>query len=156
MLQTRLLFVYSRPILNTMTNIVQLTLNGKSIDGVLGIRTLDRRMEGADESTELRRFPHPSILESVLANGNNKSCKGEMFLSIRSFLVACCCCLCNSNPDNNNNKWKWNEVMLKLCKTILCSSSRVGLRARVEGMKEKLRSQILKAFLFVIPAYLPR
>ena len=37
-----------------MTNIVQkLTINGKSIDGVLGIRTWDCIMVGEDESTEL-------------------------------------------------------------------------------------------------------
>ena len=44
-------FVYFRPFLNTMTNTVHLTV--KSVDGVLGIRTLDRKMVGADESTEL-------------------------------------------------------------------------------------------------------
>ena len=56
MCQTRPLFVYFRSFLNTMTNIVQhLTL--KSIDGVLGIRTRDCRMVGADESTELKRPP---------------------------------------------------------------------------------------------------
>ena len=38
-----LFFVYFRPFLNTVTNI-----NGKSIDGVLGIRTRDSRMEGVD------------------------------------------------------------------------------------------------------------
>ena len=46
-------FVYFHPFLNTMTNIVQKTINGKSVDGVLGIWTWDRIMEGADESTEL-------------------------------------------------------------------------------------------------------
>ena len=30
-------FVYFHPFLNTMTNIVQKTINGKSVDGVLGI-----------------------------------------------------------------------------------------------------------------------
>ena len=30
-------FVYFNPFLNTMTNIVQKTINGKSVDGVLGI-----------------------------------------------------------------------------------------------------------------------
>ena len=39
-----------------MTNIVQ-KLTFKSVDGVLGIRTLDRRMVGADESTEQWRIP---------------------------------------------------------------------------------------------------
>ena len=39
-----------------MKNIVQnLTINGRGIDGVQGIRTRDRRMVGADESTELWR-----------------------------------------------------------------------------------------------------
>ena len=39
-----------------MTNIAkELTINGIRVDGVLGIRTRDRRMEGADESTELWR-----------------------------------------------------------------------------------------------------
>ena len=48
------LFVYFCPFLNTMTNIVQkLTINGKSIDGELGIRTWDCIMVGEDESTEL-------------------------------------------------------------------------------------------------------
>ena len=38
--QDQPLFVYFRPFLNTRTNIVQnLTINGKSIDGVLGIQT---------------------------------------------------------------------------------------------------------------------
>ena len=40
-----LLFVYFHPILNTMTNIVQ-NLHGKSIDGILEIRTRDRRIVG--------------------------------------------------------------------------------------------------------------
>ena len=47
--QTRPLFVYFRPFLNTMTNIVQhLTIN--SVDGVLGIQTQDCWMVGADKS----------------------------------------------------------------------------------------------------------
>ena len=41
-----------------MTNVAQiLTINGKSVDGVLGTRTQCGRMEGADESTELWRHP---------------------------------------------------------------------------------------------------
>ena len=39
--------------IGTMTNIVQLIINGKSIDGAWGIRTRDRRMDCLDESTEL-------------------------------------------------------------------------------------------------------
>ena len=40
-----LFFVYFRPFLNTMTNIVQnLTVNGRCIDGVLGFRTRDRKV----------------------------------------------------------------------------------------------------------------
>ena len=45
-----LFFIYCRSILNIMTNIVH---NDKSIDGVLGMQTLDHRMVGADESTDL-------------------------------------------------------------------------------------------------------
>ena len=49
-----LLFVYFHPILNTMTNkVLNLTMHGKSIDGILEIRTRDRRIVGADEYTQL-------------------------------------------------------------------------------------------------------
>ena len=34
-----------------------LTINGKSVDGVLGIQTQDHRMIGADKSAELWRPP---------------------------------------------------------------------------------------------------
>ena len=52
------LFVYFCPFLNTLTNIVQyLTINGRSIDGVLGIRTRDYRMVSAADSAELWRHP---------------------------------------------------------------------------------------------------
>ena len=47
-------FFYFCPCLKTMTN---LTLNGRSIDGVIGIRTWDRRMAGEDESSKLWRAP---------------------------------------------------------------------------------------------------
>ena len=50
--QSRPLFVYFRPF--HITNQLQID---KSIDGVLGIRTWGRRMEGADETTELWRPP---------------------------------------------------------------------------------------------------
>ena len=51
--QSRPLFVYFRSFLITIS-IIQIE---KSIDGVLGIRTRGRRMEGADETTELWRPP---------------------------------------------------------------------------------------------------
>ena len=52
--KTRPLYEFFRPSINIMKNIVQnLTINGRGIDGVQGIRTRDRRMVGADESTEL-------------------------------------------------------------------------------------------------------
>ena len=39
---------------NTITNILQnLTVNEKSVDGVVGIRTLDKGLLAAEESTEL-------------------------------------------------------------------------------------------------------
>ena len=43
------LFVYFCPFFNT-TSIIQIE---KSVDGVLGIRTRGRRMEGADKTMEL-------------------------------------------------------------------------------------------------------
>ena len=47
-------FVYFRPFLDSMTNIVHnLTINGTSIDGVREIQTQDRRIVGPHESTEL-------------------------------------------------------------------------------------------------------
>ena len=54
--QARPLFVYFSFFSNDKysTN----TINEKSIDGVLGIRTRGGRMVGADESTELWRHPH--------------------------------------------------------------------------------------------------
>ena len=47
-------FFYFCPCLKTMTN---LTLNGRSRDGVIGIRTWDRSMAGEDESSKLWRAP---------------------------------------------------------------------------------------------------
>ena len=37
-------------------------INGKSLDCRLGIQTQDRKMEGADESTELWRHPASRII----------------------------------------------------------------------------------------------
>ena len=56
--QSRPLFVYFRYFLDTIS-IIQIE---KSIDGVLGIRTQGRRMEGADETTELWRPPNCFIV----------------------------------------------------------------------------------------------
>ena len=50
--QSRPLFVYFRPF--HITNHLQIE---KSLDGVLGIPTRGRRMEGTDETTELWRPP---------------------------------------------------------------------------------------------------
>ena len=57
--QSRPLFGYFRYFLDRIS-IIQIK---KSIDGVLGIRTLGRRMVGADETTELWRPPRngPSL-----------------------------------------------------------------------------------------------
>ena len=54
MVQSWPLFVYFCPFLITIS-IIQIE---KSIDGLLTIRTLGRRMVGADETTELWRPPH--------------------------------------------------------------------------------------------------
>ena len=51
------LFIFVLFSVPTMTNIVQKTINEKSVDGVLEIRTQDRVMVGADASTELLRPP---------------------------------------------------------------------------------------------------
>ena len=49
-------FVYICPLINITINIVQnLTITGNSVDGVLGIRTHDCRMEGGHKSTGLWR-----------------------------------------------------------------------------------------------------
>ena len=56
-----------------MTNVAQiLTINGKSVDGVLGTRTQCGRMEGADESTELWRHPKYCIFYLI-----SSSCPSE-------------------------------------------------------------------------------
>ena len=47
------------------TNIAQIDYNDKSVDGVLGTRTRDGRMVGADESSELWRYPTPLHCLSV-------------------------------------------------------------------------------------------
>ena len=49
---TRPIFVYFRPLINTMTNIVN-NLTIKSIDGALGIRIQEQRLVSANDSTEL-------------------------------------------------------------------------------------------------------
>ena len=54
--QSRPLFVYFRPFLNTIS-IIQID---KSQDGVLGIQTHSHMMVGADKTTELWRPPEHS------------------------------------------------------------------------------------------------
>ena len=49
------LFIFC-PFLNTVTNVVQ-NLTIKSVDAVLGIRTWDSKIVGADDSTELWWHP---------------------------------------------------------------------------------------------------
>ena len=46
-----------------------LTINGRIVDGVLGIRTLNRKMEGADESTapQIRLYHHQNQLKYSLS-----------------------------------------------------------------------------------------
>ena len=60
--QSRLLFVYFRSFLVTIS--IQIEI---SVDGVLGIRTRGRRMVGADETMELWRPPQaPDFLVTSL------------------------------------------------------------------------------------------
>ena len=49
-------FFCFRPFLNTMADIGSTIFDYKSDDGMLGIRTRNRRMDGAYGSTELLRF----------------------------------------------------------------------------------------------------
>ena len=51
--QSRPLFIYFCHFLDTIS-IIQIE---KSVDGVIGIQTRGRRMEGTDETTELLRPP---------------------------------------------------------------------------------------------------
>ena len=45
-----------------------LTINDKSVDGVLGTRTWGGRMVGTDESTELWQHPQKSFLITSVTN----------------------------------------------------------------------------------------
>ena len=98
-----LYFVYFRPFLITIS-ILQIE---KSIDGVLGIWTLGRRMVGADKTTELWR-PIPFW---KLAWTSLDLLKFEIYSSkLKSFFVDCCFfCFCYSrdyplifSPTNTN------------------------------------------------------
>ena len=62
------LFVYFHSLPNATTNIVNLILNRKSVDGVLGFQTWDCRMVAADEFIELRR--HPIVTELFVETKN--------------------------------------------------------------------------------------
>ena len=62
--QTRPLFVYFRPFLNTMTNTIK-NLTIKSVDGLLGTRNRGRQMVDTDESTELWGHPYRQTLDDV-------------------------------------------------------------------------------------------
>ena len=81
--QTRPFFVYFRPFLNTTTNMLQnLTINGRRIDGIFEIWTQDRRMVGADKSTELWR---PCLLNIFWSSGEVDQSKGNVGrLSLKS------------------------------------------------------------------------
>ena len=74
-----------------------LTLNGKSIDGVLGIRTRDHRMIGADESTELCRV----LIPTFVAN--------ELFVKCSKFAV---CKVCHLIPILQFNRPKHGPLHL--------------------------------------------
>ena len=105
---------YLCPFLVAATNITQyLTINGKSVDGVLWIGTLDRRMTGADKCTELWKmclteasrfgkwfcsiclsFELKSTIESNPAFHQN--------FCIRQYMVP-------EKHNNNNPLWKMDE-----------------------------------------------
>ena len=81
--QTRPLFVYFRPFLNTTKNMLQnLTINGRRIDGIFEIWTQDRKMVGTDKSTELWR---PCLLNIFWSSGDVDQSKGNVGrLSLKS------------------------------------------------------------------------
>ena len=56
--QTRPLFIFDHFSLCKDKYVTNLTINEKSIDGMLNSQTWGGRMEGADESTELWRHPN--------------------------------------------------------------------------------------------------
>ena len=77
MSQIRPLFVYFRSFLKT--NIVQYSSIKEYLLGVLGIRTWDRMMVGADKSTELWRLPRFYVI--VYKMGHSR----PLFLYFRLF-----------------------------------------------------------------------
>ena len=89
MCQTRPLFVSFRPFLTTMTNIKQnLTIDGRSLNGVLGIRNRDHRVKGADESTELWR-------------PLSEACFCELFVAVINLLLLLMLRDCNKTSSMN-------------------------------------------------------
>ena len=79
--QFRPLYVYFRYCLDTIS-IIQIE---KSRDGVLGIRTLGRRMVGADETTELWRPPKKEFLVNLFWAGKN-----DWDTIPRKWIYVCC------------------------------------------------------------------
>ena len=75
MCPARPLSLYFRPFLIALTKMVQKTINGKSIDGVLRIRTRDRRMERADLSTDQISFwqRNLNLIPVGLSDGRNRT-----------------------------------------------------------------------------------
>ena len=59
-----------------------LTINDKSIDGVLGTRTRGSRMVGADKSTELWRHPESSNVVSA----HNERIRSKLIFKSQSFI----------------------------------------------------------------------
>ena len=79
---SRPLFVYFRLFLNPMTNIVKnLTINGKSLDDVLGIQTRDHRIVGAIASTELW---HPLLTVFSFTCPSRQSMASLLLVSINN------------------------------------------------------------------------
>ena len=91
--------------------------NGKSIDGVLGIRTRNRSMVGADITTELWRPPTVVKLISLLTH---RSWIGISVTRLWDFLKA----LCNkSSSKSSPNSWWLCGILLLLSKTAVVTLS---------------------------------
>ena len=96
-----------------------LTINDKSVDGVLGSRTLGGRMEGADESTEVWRHRKGTsfFLHKKLLYFFTPYFLGEVGINIALGLFTSCC----------SRNTRMQETCGQSCKTssIIISDSRV-------------------------------
>ena len=108
---------------NAMTNIAQfeyVTINYKSVNGLLGNQTRVDRMEIADESTELWR--HPLSKQNLTCFAHTKPCRGHFSRWLKKFIgksfLYCSLIYLKSHPviKNSfqvaNNWWLLEQIWL--------------------------------------------